>query len=519
VNWKTNRKLVLSISLLTFSFVGAYFTTIVGLVHTWSTDEDYSYGFLIPLISAYLVWERRKELNSATVSTEWVGLLPFLFFLAIGAYGILGSSPSAVRPSIPFMLLSIILLCFGWAIFRVLSFPFVFLFFMLPLPALVQTNIGLPLKLLSTRLGELFLRAVNISVFVQGNVIDLGVTQLQVVDACAGLRYILPLLALGVLLAYFFERTRWKQVTLVILTIPLAVITNGIRIGATGVLAQRYGPGVAEGFFHGFSGWLVFMFALALLGGALFILRRVGGSRQARAKCKQDNSGLVRCTHGSNFLPVCLCSGCLLLLGGLVYHSSALPRIALKGSISSFPMSIDRWSGQLESVDQEMVTQSGAEEAFSAEYRDGSGKAVSLYLGYRGSPFIESENFFHSPSICLPSSGWNTIELSKRVVTGVESYKPLTVTKMIIEQMGRKQLVYYWFITKDTSSYNVNRNRFDLAIHALLRDNTYDVFIRSITSVYQGESIEEAERRMDQFVRGMMKSIVQFLAKNAATDK
>ena len=255
--WKTNRKLILFSSLLTLAFVGAYFTTVMGLIHTWSTDEDYSYGFLIPVISAYLAWERRKELNSAAVSTEWVGLFPFFVFLALGAYGILGSSPSAVRPSIPFVLLSMILLCYGRVIFKVLLFPILFLIFMVPLPTLVQTNIGLPLKLLSTRLGELFLRCVNISVFVQGNVIDLGVTQLQVVDACAGLRYILPLLALGVLLAYLCERIRWKQMVLVVLTIPLAVITNGIRIGATGVLAQKYGPGV-ERIFPRFFRWLVF---------------------------------------------------------------------------------------------------------------------------------------------------------------------------------------------------------------------------------------------------------------------
>jgi exosortase D (VPLPA-CTERM-specific) len=519
MNWKTDRKQILSISLLTLSFIGAYFTTITGLVHAWSTNEDYSYGFLIPLISAYLVWERRKELGFVTGSAEWTGLFPFLFFLAFGAYGILGSSPSAAQPSLPFVLLSIILLCFGWRTFKVLFFPALFLVFMIPLPNAIQTGIGVPLKLLSTKLGELFLRAVSIPVFVQGNVIDLGVTQLQVVDACSGLRYILPLLALGVLVAYFFEKTRWKQALLVVATIPVAVMTNGVRIGATGVLAQKYGPGAAEGFFHGFSGWLVFMFALVLIGGILLILKRVGGARGTRSKSEGDDGGSARPTGRSSLLPVCLCSCCLILLAGLVLHSGALPRIGLKGGITSFPMFIDHWSGRQQGVDPAIITQSGAEEALSAEYRDAKENSVSLYIGYRGSPFVESENFFHSPSVCLPSSGWDTIELSKRVLAGVEPYKSLNVTKMIIEQTGTKQLVYYWFLTKDRSSHNVNLNRFDLAMHALLRDNTYDMFIRPITPIYPGETVEQAEDRMDRFVRSMMRSLVEFLAKNAVPDR
>jgi len=202
-------KIYIPVLLLFITFFFYYFPTLKSLVKVWSTDDDYSYGYLIPLITSYLIWEKRKEIKETATSVNWLAVVPFLLFLVISLYGMLCSSPSAVRPTIPLILLSIVLFCFGRKMFKVLFFPLAFLIFMIPLSTLVQNKIGVPLKAISTKLGAVFLRLSGISVFVEGNVIDLGVTQLQVVDACAGLRFILPLFALGVIFAHFFEK---KQV-------------------------------------------------------------------------------------------------------------------------------------------------------------------------------------------------------------------------------------------------------------------------------------------------------------------
>ena len=260
-----HKKVFLGLFALLLTFFICYWQTLVGLFHIWCSDGDYSYAFLIPFISGYIIWERRKEITATPISTSWVGGCFFFLFLIISVYGILGSSPSAVRPAIPLIILSITLFCFGKEVFKALGFPLSLLIFMIPLPTMFGATIGVHLKSISTKLGEMILRLFGISVFVEGNVIDLGVTQLQVVDACSGLRYILPLLAVGVVFAYFFEKVRWKQFVLAISTIPIAVISNGMRIGITGILAQKYGSEVADGFFHGFSGWLIFMFGFALL--------------------------------------------------------------------------------------------------------------------------------------------------------------------------------------------------------------------------------------------------------------
>lgn len=512
-------RVIATAALLVCLFLLAYWGPLTSLVGEWYTDEDYSYGFLIPVITLYLIWERRRELALTPVSINWWGGVFFMLFLFAGAYGILGSSPSAVRPSIPFLLLSIVLFCFGLQYFKRLLFPLGFLIFMIPLPTIVESAITVPLKLISTKLGGLILKIFGISVFIQGNVIDLGVIQLQVVDACNGLRYILPLLALGVMFAYFFEKTLWKQVILVLITIPISVFTNGLRIGATGILAQKYGPSVAEGFFHSFSGWIVFMFAFVLLVAIEFILRKTGKpavAKESRIFNQIDDWDLNKSNW--RIIPsVIVCLG-LILVFGLNCSTKALPSISLKNGLSDFPLNIGQWSGMKVGIDSEMIGKSGAEDAFSAEYVREQGEVVSLYVGYRGSPFLENANFFHSPSVCLPSSGWSTLKKVKRTVEGVPGFGSLTVTEMVIEQAGTRQLVYYWFQTKNKSAHNVNLNRFHLSLHALKRDNTYDLFIRPITPIAPNETKAQAEDRMDEFVRDMMGSLLEYISENQESE-
>lgn len=520
MGWKKPLLNVLVIGFLAASFFLAYFGTLKGLFGTWYNDEDYSYGFLIPLVSAYLIWDRRALLKSIPLSSNRIGGLFFFFFLFVSTYGILGSSPSAVRPVIPFMLLAIVLFCFGTSAFKALLFPLFFLIFMIPLPTTVQASIGVPLKLVSTKLGAGILDVFGISAYVQGNIIDLGVIQLQVIDACSGLRYILPLLALGALFAYFFEKIKWKQAALVIFTIPIAVLTNGIRIGATGILAQKYGSGMAEGFFHGFSGWLVFMFAFALLFGSLFVLKLFEKSVPAapRGPILEKSLESVE-TRKPSFIPIVICSCFLLAVGVAGYFVGGLPKITLKGGFSNFPMTIGQSVGERVPIDPEIIAQSGAEEAFNAVYRNIQGTEVSLYIGYRGSPFGENTNFFHSPNICLPSSGWTTLDMRKHMVSGVPVFGSIAVTEMVIEQLGSKQLVYYWFQTKNRSSHDVNINRFHLALHAIKRDNTHDLFIRPITAINRDETIDRAEHRMDAFIRDMMPALFQFLRERQYEEK
>jgi exosortase D (VPLPA-CTERM-specific) len=373
---------------------------------------------------------------------------------------------------------------------------------------------------MSSKLGSAFIGLFNIPVHVSGNIIDLGVTQLQVVDACSGMRYIFPLLALGVLYAHLFERAFWKRAVCVLATVPLGVLFNALRIGITGVLTDRFGPTVAQGFFHDLSGWVVFVFACVMLFAISRVLRMfppqpAAVKQPAALEADPVPSALLeRRKTTSAFL---VSAAVLVIVAAFSLSTSTLPPVAIDGGIESLPLVIGPWNGGQETVDPVMVRESGAEQAFSGFFTNQTGNGVSLYIGYRSSAFLANENFFHSPTVCIPSSGWVEQEVKRRTITRVPYFGTLEVTTMVIEKEGIRQLVYFWFQTKDRATYDKNINRFHLSLHALRRDNTYDLFLRPITPIDRTERIVDAEQRLDGFVRDLIPILLKFLKEKQVT--
>ncbi|MEW6380232.1 MAG: VPLPA-CTERM-specific exosortase XrtD [bacterium] len=517
------RKLFIGFLLVTIAFFACYLPTLKGLWSIWLQEGDYSYALLIPFITGYLLWEKREKLATTPISTWWPGGVLFVLFFLAGIYGVLGSSPSAVRMALPCVILSIALFCTGRVMFRNLAFPLSLFFFMVPLPTMFHSLVGVHLKRVSTMLGVLILRIFSIPVFVEGNIIDLGSTKLEVVDACSGLRYILPLLTIGVLFAYFFEKNTLKRIPLVAITVPVAIIVNGIRIGLTGILADKWGPEVAQGFFHGFSGWIVFMFALVVLVVFHRILK-VFFHRPAKIEVPspvtEDNSRSTEEHNGNtpgskcSLLPAVLTAALLSIGAMLGFAAAALPRLAIRNGLSSFPLSIQEWHGRMDYIEPEIEEKSGAEDSFSGTYRSPEGNIVSLYLGYRGSPFTENENFFHSPDVCLPSSGWKVLASSIHTITDVPQFGSIAVRKMLIEKMNERCLVYYWFQTRSRTACDVNINRWHLTLHALARDNTHDIFFRLISPLRHDQKPEDAQQYLDGFTRKTITTLGRFLAAN-----
>lgn len=494
-------------------FIAAYWIPLKAIVNVWLTDEDYSYGILVPLFSAYLLWEKRKILQNIRFNTVWPVLPLLIFFVLLSLYGILGSSGNISMPAVPILILLFTAFCFGMATIRRVIMPLGFLIFMIRIPPSIEGSLGLYLKQISSKLGGAIIALFNISVNVSGNIIDLGVTQLQVVDACSGMRYLFPLIALGVVYAYFFEKVTWKRVFCVLATIPIAVLTNTLRIGITGILTNYYGTTVAEGFFHSFSGWILFMVALA----CLFLLGRILAffPPEKSAIKLSDTSEVDRqiesISSGNINSAFFISAGLLVLVLIFSLSTKAMPPVKIQGGIASFPLEFAGWQGHSEYVDPEIIIQSGAEESFSGIYQNDSGGVVSLYMGYRSSAFLSNDNFFHSPTVCLPSAGWITKEKSTHIIKAVPFFGDMKVTKMLIEKGLDKQLVYFWFQTKDTATHNKDINRFHLAVHAIKRDNTYDLFLRPVTPLQCNEPIGNAETRMDKFVRDMMGTMFGFL--------
>ena len=252
----------------------AYFGGLTELVSRWSKQEEYSHGFFIPLISLWLLWQRRDALKISIGPPSWVGVLLLLVSIGMLLMGELTAIFILVQYGFILCLVSLLLCLGGKPLLRVTFLPVLLLIFAVPLPYFVDSQLSWRLQLVSSQIGVAVLRALDISVFLEGNIIDLGSYRLQVVEACSGLRYLYPLLSIGFLMAYMFRGPSWQKAVLFLSTIPVTVLMNSLRIAAVGVLVERWGIGMADGFLHYFEGWIIFMTCLMFLLALVWVFGR-----------------------------------------------------------------------------------------------------------------------------------------------------------------------------------------------------------------------------------------------------
>ncbi len=238
-------------------------------------DPNYSHGLLVPFVSLWLAYERRDKLAALAPAPAPSGVIVILAGLGFLTAGLLAAELFITRTSLVVVLIGLLAFILGYRYVRVLSLPLGFLVFMVPLPNLVFNAIAFPLQLLASQFAVATLHAIAVPALREGNVILLPNGALEVVEACSGLRSLISLTATSVLLAAVMLRGAFLRLVLVVLSIPIAVLTNGFRVSGTGVLAYHFGTNVAEGFFHGFSGWMVFLAALLALGASALLLRRL----------------------------------------------------------------------------------------------------------------------------------------------------------------------------------------------------------------------------------------------------
>ncbi len=263
---------LLKLAIIVACLVLLYFRVLQGLVSDWIHMPDFSHGFLIPIVSLYFVYERRKELSILSPSTAWTGFGLIVFGILLLLLGNLATEYFTMRFSILVVLGGIIVFLLGNEFFKALIFPIIFLIFMIPIPSILMDRITFPMQLFASKVAGSFLYVIGIPALREGNVILLANTSLEVAEACSGIRSLISLLALSVVFAYLSQKTTLKRVLLVFSTFPIAIIANAARVTGTGILAHHYGDKVARGFFHGFSGWILFVVAfvcLFIVGGLL----------------------------------------------------------------------------------------------------------------------------------------------------------------------------------------------------------------------------------------------------------
>jgi exosortase D (VPLPA-CTERM-specific) len=247
------------------------------LVSRWSRQEEYSHGFLIPIVAVWLLWTRRDALRASIGRPSWTG--PFLVLLAMVMHVIGELSAIFIFSQVGFVLalMGLVLGLGGYSLLKTAFIPIIFLLFAIPMPYFIDTLLSFQLQLISSKLGTLFITMFQIPVYLDGNIIDLGDYQLQVVDACSGLRYLFPLLSLSFLAAYLFNAPLWQRAVVFFSSIPITIVMNSIRIGIVGVTVDYWGAQAAEGVLHFFEGWVIFLACAGILALEMYIFGRISG--------------------------------------------------------------------------------------------------------------------------------------------------------------------------------------------------------------------------------------------------
>ncbi len=274
---------VWKVALLTLLIAFLYKRVLASLVMQWWEDPNFSHGFFVPLFAGFVIWSERKKLSEIPLTPSWLGLPLILGSLCLLVVGVLGAELFLSRTSLIFLFAGLVIHFLGWAYFRALLFPIAFLFLMIPIPNIIFNQVAFPLQLLASQLAASFLQMVGVPTLRQGNVIELPIMTLEVVEACSGIRSLITLLTLSIIYGYFLESVVWKRMILAAFSIPIAVLANSIRIVGTGLLGEYWEPEKAQGFFHSFSGWVVFVVALVLLFAAHSLMQGISRLRRRTA--------------------------------------------------------------------------------------------------------------------------------------------------------------------------------------------------------------------------------------------
>jgi exosortase D (VPLPA-CTERM-specific) len=253
-----------------------FYDSVSYMADLWINDENYGHGMLVPLVSLYLIWQKRGLLLERSGPGSWWGVVWILAGAALYVIGELATVYQFLHVALWCLIVGLLVSAFGSRAVATIAFPLGFLLTVVPLPQFLYQGLSGRLQLISSAMGVGCLQFIGITAFRDGNVIDLGPIQLQVVDACSGLRYLFPLATLALLCSYLFRERLWKRIVLFVSSIPISILLNGFRIGMIGLLVEHFGQGAAEGFYHLFEGWVLFMASLGLLLAEMVILRKLG---------------------------------------------------------------------------------------------------------------------------------------------------------------------------------------------------------------------------------------------------
>ena len=487
------------------------------LVSAWATPE-YSHGPLIPIISLYLFL---RELRQAPApdpterAARWPGILVASAGLALGLLGNLVQIADIVAYAFIVWVMGLVLVCFGWTRGKTHWAPVLHLIFMLPLPQFLYWKLTIFLQSVSSVLGVWFIDAAGIPVFLDGNIIDLGVYKLQVAEACSGLRYLFPILSFSYLFAILYRGPMWHKAVLLLSAAPITVFMNSFRIGVIGILVNFYGIEHAEGFLHFFEGWVIFLACVGILFAMAVALQRLTpnplplaeaidldtaglGPIMARVLAIRPNAALgVGAIVGAAFSTV------------LILFPAPPTNTPDRTPFMLFPREVDGRFGAFESLDPGVAATLDADDYIAANYRGADG-LVNLFVAYYDDQTVGGG--IHSPEVCLPVGGWEVFSIEPVEVTMPDTvYGTFALNRAVIQKGVNKQLVYYWFEQRGRRMTNDFLAKMVVVYDSWARGRRDGALIRFVTPINTDEDEATADARLQKFMAEALRAMPNYV--------
>jgi exosortase D (VPLPA-CTERM-specific) len=498
-----------------------YHTILYNMSAQWYVDPDYSHGFLVPFIAVYFAWERRVQLLALPAHPSRAGIGLLGIGLAMFIIGSIGAELYLQRTSLIVVIAGLVLLILGRDALRTLAFPIAFLFFMIPLPAIVMNAIAFPLQMFAAKTAAFCLYNFGIPVLREGNVIMLAGTTLEVADACSGIRSLQALLALGTVYAYFTQSALWKRWTLVVLAVPIAIAANAFRVSGTGVLAHYWGAEAAVGFYHTFEGWLVFVMAFILLFASGAVLSKVGVRQRGSSPSSVigHSSPVVR--HAVQWWPFFVAIVLLIGAWGVEQSRPHGEVVLAKKPFAAFPLHLaDRWEGRELGLDQATLDVLKLSDYMMRVYMpliealppsDSPPRSLHaqipawLYVGYYQSQRTGAT--YHSPKNCLPGAGWQFVESTHVPLTVGTSV--VTINQVVIQKGLDKQVILYWYHDRGRVIASEYWAKAYLLWDAATRNRTDGALVR--ISVPVVTTTDDAVEHARKFLQDFWPSLLEFM--------
>jgi exosortase D (VPLPA-CTERM-specific) len=490
------------------------------LFEAWSRPE-YSHGPLIPVLSALMFLRELKQFppQPGPKSDRWPGVFVVLLSVMVMALGTLLKLDSLEAYAIIIWVAGILLISFGWRTGKHFWPPVLHLVFMLPLPGLLYYEVSTVLQLVSSELGVWFLQLANIPVYLDGNIIDLGVLKLHVAEACSGLRYLFPILSFSYIFALLYQGPKWHKVLLLLAAAPIAVFMNSVRIALAGILVQRFGLEWLEGFTHFFEGWVIFMSSVLILFGFAWVLVKLNPRKMGLVEALDLNTEGVfpqltrlKLTQAS---PALITATILMIMFVIAWplvpdRNHAAPD---RPSFAVFPKQVGNWRqvGQEQSFTPEVERILAADDYHAVQFgQSSSSPTIDFFTAWYED--LAENGVMHTPEICLPGAGWEIAKVDMVDIAGdLGLNSPYKVNRIIIQKGSQRSLVYYWFTHMGHAIPRSASAKFSVLTRGVMAGRSDGAIIRLISPIREGQPEEVAEARMNDLLKELLTEIPRFI--------